>query len=94
MVAEMGISRPLLITYNTSYKVTTQRIPKKKQQTIRRLLLGGVFTSEADGKVYLILLDAVKGRWEFPELKRKAFAKYKQFEPETVIIEAKAADYP
>ena len=30
----------------------------------------------------------------FPELKRKALAKYKQYEPETIIIEAKASGLP
>ena len=38
-----------------------------------------------------ILLDAKRGRWEFPELKRIAHEQYKYWEPETVIIEAKAA---
>lgn len=54
----------------------------------------GVFYPKEDGQAALILLDAKKGRWEFPELKRIAHAEYKFWEPETVLIEAKAAGMP
>jgi predicted phage terminase large subunit-like protein len=39
-------------------------------------------------------MDAEKGRWEFPELKRVAIEKYKKYNPDTVIIEAKASGLP
>jgi predicted phage terminase large subunit-like protein len=39
-------------------------------------------------------LDSVKGRWDFPELKAKAYDLYKFWDPETVIIEAKATGMP
>ena len=42
----------------------------------------------------LILLDAIKGRYEFPELRRLALEQYKYWHPETVIIEAKASGLP
>jgi len=42
----------------------------------------------------IILLDAVKERMEFPELKAKAFNKYKEFNPDTLIVEKKAAGAP
>jgi predicted phage terminase large subunit-like protein len=42
----------------------------------------------------IILLDAFKGRWEFPELKREAMSAYTGIEPDSVIIEAKAAGLP
>jgi predicted phage terminase large subunit-like protein len=42
----------------------------------------------------IILLDAVKGRWEFPELKEEALRQYKYWDPETVIVEAKASGQP
>ena len=77
----------IIQSYDTAYS-------KKETADYSAITTWGVFTSEADGKVYLILLDAVKGRWEFPELKRKALAKYKQYEPETIIIEAKASGLP
>ena len=42
----------------------------------------------------LILLDVVKERFEFPELKKVAMEQYKYWEPESVIIEAKASGLP
>ena len=42
----------------------------------------------------IILLDVVKDRFEFPELKRVALEQYKYWEPESVIIEAKASGLP
>ena len=77
----------IIQSYDTAYS-------KKETADYSAITTWGVFTSEADGQVYLILLDAVIGRWEFPELKRKALAKYKQYEPETIIIEAKASGLP
>ena len=40
------------------------------------------------------ILDAIKGRYEFPELRRVALDQYKYWNPETVIIEAKASGLP
>ncbi len=77
----------IIQSYDTAYS-------KKETADYSAITTWGVFTSEADGKVYLILLDAIKGRWDFPELKRKALAKYKEYEPETIIIEAKASGLP
>jgi predicted phage terminase large subunit-like protein len=54
----------------------------------------GVFQVNEGGMPSLMLLDAEKGRWDFPELKRVAWDKYKFWEPETVIIEAKATGTP
>ena len=42
----------------------------------------------------IILLDCMKDRWEFPELKRVALEQYKYWEPETIIVEAKASGQP
>jgi len=42
----------------------------------------------------LMLLDAIKGRYEFPELRRVALEQYKYWQPETVIIESKASGLP
>jgi len=77
----------IIQSYDTAYS-------KKETADYSAITTWGVFTSEADGKVYLILLDAIKGRWDFPELKRKALGKYKEYEPETIIIEAKASGLP
>ena len=54
----------------------------------------GVFEPEDGGPQALILLDAKKGRWNFPELKQIAQEEYKYWEPETVLIEAKASGMP
>ena len=42
----------------------------------------------------IILLDAFKDRMEFPELKRKAFELWKEWEPDSLLIEKKAAGAP
>lgn len=42
----------------------------------------------------IILLNAFKKRMEFPELKQKAFEEYKEWEPDAMIVEAKAAGSP
>jgi predicted phage terminase large subunit-like protein len=54
----------------------------------------GVFRIDEGGPPALMLLDAKKGRWDFPELKREAWDLYQFWEPETVIIEAKATGLP
>ena len=45
-------------------------------------------------KTNIILLDAFKRRMEFPELKQKAFEMWKEWSPDTLIIEKKAAGAP
>lgn len=45
-------------------------------------------------KTNIILLDAFKQRMEFPELKKMALELYKQWEPDTLIIEKRAAGAP
>ena len=42
----------------------------------------------------IILLDMKKGRWDFPEMKEIAYESYKYWEPESVVIEAKASGMP
>jgi len=57
----------------------------------------GVFRKENEQGEYInhiILLEALKDRMEFPELKRKAYEKYKEWNPDTLIIEKKAAGAP
>ena len=45
-------------------------------------------------KTNIILLDAFKRRMEFPELKQKAFEMWKEWNPDTLIVEKKAAGAP
>lgn len=54
----------------------------------------GVFKNEETDKNNIILLDAVRGKWEFPELKRMAKKYYDQWEPDICLIEARAAGQP
>ena len=42
----------------------------------------------------LILLDAFKGRYEFPELKQVAFQHWKEWQPDALIVEGKASGMP
>jgi len=42
----------------------------------------------------IILLDSFKEKMEFPELKEVAFKHYKAFNPDTLIVEAKASGQP
>ena len=53
-----------------------------------------VFYLSEDSPLNLILLDSIKGRYEFPELRRRALEQYKYWTPETVIIESKASGLP
>ena len=57
----------------------------------------GVFqhpNESGDLQPNLILLDAYKEKLEFPELKRAAYDKYWEFEPDQMIVEAKASGSP
>lgn len=55
----------------------------------------GVFHKDEDEKdVNIILLDAFKDKMEFPELKETAKRMYDEWEPDSCIIEAKAAGAP
>jgi predicted phage terminase large subunit-like protein len=45
-------------------------------------------------KPHIILLDAMKARMEFPELKAKALELWKEWEPDTLIVEKRAAGAP
>jgi len=54
----------------------------------------GVFYPDEGDEAAIILLDAEKGRWEFPELKDAAMRLYEEFEPDMVLIEQKASGTP
>jgi predicted phage terminase large subunit-like protein len=67
---------------------------KKETADYSAITTWGVFRLNEDSEPNLILLDAYKERLEFPELKRKALEQYTYWNPETVIIEAKASGLP
>ena len=67
---------------------------KKETADYSAITTWGVFYPNQDSPANLILLDAVKERLEFPELKRKALEQYNYWNPESVIIESKASGLP
>ena len=55
----------------------------------------GIWYNEEEGnRPSIILLDAFKARMEFPELKQKAYSYYKEWEPDSFLVEKKAAGAP
>ena len=55
----------------------------------------GVFHKDEDqNDTHIILLDAVKERLEFPELKQRAMQMYNEWQPDACIVEAKASGAP
>jgi len=57
----------------------------------------GVFykpDSTGINRANIILLNAFKARMEFPELKQRAMQEYKEWNPDTLVVEAKAAGSP
>jgi predicted phage terminase large subunit-like protein len=77
----------IIQSYDTAFS-------KRETADYSAITTWGVFYPKQDGPAHLILLDAKKGRWDFPELKAEALEQYKFWEPETVIIEAKASGTP
>jgi len=67
---------------------------KKETADFSAITTWGLFYPGQDSPLNLILLDAVKDRFEFPELRRKALEQYKYWNPEMVIVEAKASGLP
>lgn len=68
---------------------------KRQTSDYSAITTWGVFRPNEGGSApNLILLDSKKGRWEFPELKQIAFDEYKFWDPDTVIVEAKASGLP
>jgi predicted phage terminase large subunit-like protein len=67
---------------------------KKETADYSAITTWGVFYKNEDSGPQLILLDALKDRYEFPELRRIALEQYNYWKPETVIIESKASGLP
>jgi predicted phage terminase large subunit-like protein len=55
---------------------------------------GVFYMNENPDDPNIILLDAIKDRLEFPELKAKALEMYQEWEPDAFVVEAKAAGSP
>jgi predicted phage terminase large subunit-like protein len=67
---------------------------KKETADYSAITTWGVFHLNEDSGPQLILLDARKERLEFPELRRMAHEQYMYWQPETVLVEAKASGLP
>jgi predicted phage terminase large subunit-like protein len=67
---------------------------KKETADYSAITTWGVFYPNPDSGPNLILLDAVKERLEFPELRRRALEQYHYWKPESVVIESKASGLP
>jgi predicted phage terminase large subunit-like protein len=70
---------------------------KSSRADYSAMTLWGVFEYPDDNGTYqtnIILLNAFRDRMEFPELKRKAIEHYRDWEPDSVIIEKKASGAP
>ena len=53
-----------------------------------------MFQPEEGGGDNIVLMDAKRGRWDFPELKEKAREESEYWDPDMVLIEAKATGTP
>jgi len=67
---------------------------KKETADYSAITTWGVFYDDKFNGPQLILLDAIKDRYEFPELRRVAKEQYDYWSPDTVIIESKASGLP
>jgi predicted phage terminase large subunit-like protein len=54
------------------------------------LTVWGVFLNEETGVYNIILLNAIKKRMEFPELKKLVLEEYKEWEPDAFVVEKKS----
>lgn len=79
----------ILVSWDTAFK-------KTERSDYSACTTWGVFYNDESGKKIpnIILLDAFKDKMEFPELKRVAMDHYRQWNPDMVIIEAKASGSP
>jgi predicted phage terminase large subunit-like protein len=77
----------ILQSYDTAFS-------KKETADYSAITTWGIFKPEDGGPDNIILLDARRGRWNFPELKEIAFEEHEYWEPDMVLVEAKATGTP
>ena len=73
----------IIQSYDTAYS-------KKETADYSVITTWGVFFPNEDSGPNILLMDVRKGRWDFPDLKRKAKEQYDYWQPDNVLIEAKA----
>jgi predicted phage terminase large subunit-like protein len=67
---------------------------KKESADYSAITTWGVFYPDPDSGPNLILLDSLKKRLEFPELRREALNQYYYWKPDSVVVESKASGLP
>ena len=67
---------------------------KKETADYSAITTWGIFYPEEGGAPNIILLDALRGKFDFPELKAVAMDAQRYWEPETIIVEQKASGEP
>jgi|TARA_R110000744_G_scaffold138702_4_gene249528 predicted phage terminase large subunit-like protein len=77
----------IMQSYDTAFS-------KKETADYSAITTWGVFSPKEGDPESIILMDAQRGRWDFPELKAKALQEYNYWEPDMVIVEAKATGTP
>jgi len=77
----------ILHSWDTAHETKTASDPSA-------VMTWGIFFNEEEEQDHLILLDAWQGRKEFPDLKKFALAYFREWEPDMVLIEKKAAGAP
>jgi predicted phage terminase large subunit-like protein len=73
----------IIQSYDTAYS-------KKETADYSVITTWGVFYPSEDSGPHILLVDVRKGRYDFPELKRLAKEQYDYWQPDNVLIEAKA----
>ena len=77
----------VLMTLDTAFE-------KKKSADYSAIVVFGIWTNPEDDQAHLILLEAWRERLEFPDLKKRVVEFYKEWEPDSIIIEKKASGAP
>lgn len=77
----------ILMSWDTAFE-------KTQRADYSACTIWGVWHNEEKDQDCLILLDAFRDKWQFPELKKKAKETYMEWEPDMVVIEKKASGAP
>ena len=77
----------IIQSYDTAYS-------KSERADYSAITTWGIFSPEEGDTEAIILLDAQRGRWDFPELKEVAQKLYREYDPDMILIEQKATGTP
>ena len=77
----------MIQSYDTAFS-------KKQSADYSAITTWGIFSPGEEKGDAIILLNAERGRWDFPELKAVAMEQYDEYKPDSVLIEAQASGTP